>query len=135
MSGVGQLDTLDANKSRFVTKCRWAIEQVFGRLETKFRLFSVAAQNSTLAYDFDNVLIGLALLNLFHTPILSDKRYAEIANITKARLKTPNRFKDVVYHFNLTQVRTAYVDIKYTALDNTENNEKLGFSKLLIDDL
>jgi len=28
--GLGQLNTIEANTSRFVTKCRWVIEQVFG---------------------------------------------------------------------------------------------------------
>lgn len=39
--GLGQLDTIEANSSRFVTKCRWVIEQVFGRLKKKFKIFSV----------------------------------------------------------------------------------------------
>jgi len=32
---LGQLDTIEANTSRFVTKCRWVIEQVFGRFKKK----------------------------------------------------------------------------------------------------
>lgn len=47
----GQLDTLEANISRFVTKCRWIIEQVFGRLKEKFKMFSLSAHNATLAND------------------------------------------------------------------------------------
>jgi len=31
--GLSQLDTVKANTSRFVTKCRWVIEQVFDRLK------------------------------------------------------------------------------------------------------
>lgn len=28
--GLGQFETIEANKSRFITKVRWVIEQVFG---------------------------------------------------------------------------------------------------------
>ena len=31
--GLGQLETMEANMIRFITKCRWIIEQVFDRLK------------------------------------------------------------------------------------------------------
>jgi len=45
---LGQLDIIEANISRFVTKCRWMIEQLFGRLKKKFKIFSLPAHNATL---------------------------------------------------------------------------------------
>lgn len=133
--GLGQLETQDANASRFVTKCRWVIEQVFGRLKTKFKLFSVAAQNSTLKYDFDLVSIGFALLNMFHKPIFSDKEHQDIAVIMKSRLQVPNLLKEVVQKYNLSQVKTPYIDVEYTLLDDSINNELLGFPELSLEDL
>jgi len=41
---LGQLNTIEANISRFVTKCRWIIEHIFGRLKKKFKIFSLPAQ-------------------------------------------------------------------------------------------
>jgi len=80
--GLGQLDTIEANTSRFVMKCRWVIEQVFGRLKKKFKIFSLPAHNATLTND-ESLQIAFALLNLFHKPILSDTSYEDIAHIMK----------------------------------------------------
>jgi len=50
--GLGQLDTIEANTSRFVTK--WVIEQVFGRLKKKFKIFSLPDHNATLTNDYES---------------------------------------------------------------------------------
>lgn len=63
---LGQLDTLEANSLQFVTKERWIIEQVFGRLKKKFKIFALPAHNATLEHDYEALLIAFALLNLFH---------------------------------------------------------------------
>ncbi len=133
--GLGQLDTIEANASRFVTKIRWIIEQVFGRLKKKFRLFSIPAHNSTLTHDFELLLIAFALLNLFHQPILSDKRQVDIAHIMKSKLNVPNLLKSVVQTFNLSQLKSPYLELAYTRLDNEENNRLISFPQLTTDDL
>jgi len=48
--GLGQLDTIEANTSRFVTNY-WIIEQICGRLKKKFKIFSFPAHNATLTND------------------------------------------------------------------------------------
>jgi len=75
------------------------------------------------------------LLNLFHKPILSDTSYEDIAHIMKSRVNIPNRLKVVVQEFNLSQVKSPYLELEYTAIDNEENNQQLQFSQLTIDDL
>ena len=47
--GLGQLETMEANMSRFLTKCHWIIEQVFGRLNKKFKYCALTAHNATLS--------------------------------------------------------------------------------------
>jgi len=84
--GLGQLDTIKANTSRFVTKCRWVIEQVFGRLKKKYKTFSLPAHNATLTNDYESLQIAFALLNLFHKSILSDTSYEDIAHIMKFQI-------------------------------------------------
>jgi len=69
---LGQLDTIEANTSRFVTKCRWIIKQVFGRLKKKFKIFSLPVHNAILTNDYESLQIAFALLNLFHKSILSN---------------------------------------------------------------
>lgn len=120
--GLDQVDTLEANISRFLTKCRWIIKQVFDRLKEKFKIFSLSAYNATLANDYNYLLIVFALLNLFYTPILSDKLHVNIAQIMKSRLNVRNHLKLVVQEFNLSQVKVPYLDVEYNSLDNQENN-------------
>jgi len=133
--GLGQLNTNAANESRFVTKVRWVIEQVFGRLKMKFKLFAIPAQNSTLCHDYKSLVVACALLNLFHSPILSDTEHEDIAAEMKRRSLKNNNLNAVVEEHNLTQVRAPYHDIEYTALDNADNNQLLNFPQLSKDDL
>lgn len=94
--GVGQRDTLEPNKARFVTKIRWIIEQVFGRVKKKFKMFALPAHNATLIHDYKILQIAFALLNLFHEPILSDRTHEDIARLMKSRLDVSNRLKGIV---------------------------------------
>ncbi|EZA59403.1 hypothetical protein X777_00485 [Ooceraea biroi] len=133
--GLGQLNTAEANASRCVTKCRWVIEQVFGRLKKKFKIFSLPAHNTTLKHDLDSLYIAFALLNLFHKPILSDVMHEGIAQTLKSRLNVPNRLQIIVQEFNLPQLRVPFLAVEYTSLDNEENNRLIGFPELSMDDL
>lgn len=133
--GTGKRDTLEANKARLVTKVRWIIEQVFGRLKKKFKLFALPAHNATLLHDYESLLIAFALLNLFHEPILSDKTHEDIVHVMKSRLNVPNRLKGVVEQYNLLQIKVPYIELNYTAVDNQENNRLLQFPQLTINDL
>jgi len=47
----------------------------------------------------------------------------------------PNRSKIVVQKFNLSQVKSPYLELEYTAIDNEENNQLLQFPQFTIDDL
>lgn len=133
--GTGQRDTMEANKARFVTKVRWVIEQVFGRLKQKFKMFAIPAHNATLHHDYDTLLIAFSLLNLFHKPILSDKEHENVAILMKVRMNVPNLLKNLVAHYNLSKLKIPYIDFNYTTLDNDENNSRLDFPKLTMDDL
>jgi len=85
---LGQLDTIEANTSRFVTKCRWVMEQIFGRLKKKFKIFFLSTHNTTLTNDYESLQIVFAFSNLFHKPILSDTSYEDIAHIIKSRVNS-----------------------------------------------
>ncbi|KYN03208.1 hypothetical protein ALC62_05954 [Cyphomyrmex costatus] len=132
---LGQLNTLDANLSRFVTKCSWIVEQVFGRLKIKFKIFAIPAHNSTLIHDYQALLIAFALLNLFHELILSDRINEDVAVLMKSMLHIPNQLQCVVEKFNLSKVRAAFLQIEYVTFDNVENNQQLCFPHLTLDDL
>jgi len=53
----------------------------------------------------------------------------------KSRMNIPNRLKIVVQEFNLFQVKSQYLELEYTAIDNEENNQQFQFPQLTIDDL
>jgi len=53
----------------------------------------------------------------------------------KSRLNISNRLKIVVQEFNLSQVKSPYFELEYTAIDNEENNQQLQFPQVTIDDL
>jgi len=78
-----------------------------------------------LTNNYESLQIALALLNLSHKPILSDTSYKDIAHIMKSRVNIPNGLKIVVQKFNLSQVKSPYLELEYTAIDNEENNQQL----------
>jgi len=80
-----------------------------------------------LTNDYESLQIDFALLNLFHKPILSDTSYEDIMHIMKSRVNIPNRLKIIVQELNLSQVKSPYLELEYTAIDNEENNQQLQF--------
>ena len=50
-------------------------------------------------------------------------------------MNVPNRLKDIVKAFNLSQQRIPFEDTAFTNLDNEENNRLLQFPQLSLDDL
>lgn len=70
-----QHPTSEANESRLVTKIRWVVESVNGRLKNVFRMFRDVLPNTFIkknrAYEYFQ--IGCALLNAFHPPLAKNK--------------------------------------------------------------
>lgn len=65
--GQQQLTTMQANKSRCVTLCRWVVDVVNGRFKRDYKFFRQDFFN--LMTDFK---IGAALTNRFH-PLIIDR--------------------------------------------------------------
>lgn len=103
-----QLSTEDANSTRFVTKCRWIVEQVFGRLKKKFKFYAGHAHNGALKHDYGTLQIAFALLNLFHRPITSDDDDIEVARKMIARRNAPNLLQRLVTTMRLPTQRTIF---------------------------
>ncbi|KAJ8729095.1 hypothetical protein PYW08_000676 [Mythimna loreyi] len=70
--GETQLTTLQANKSRCVTLCRWVVEVVNGRFKRDFKLFRQNFFNRASLHLMDDFLIAAALINRFH-PLIQDR--------------------------------------------------------------
>jgi hypothetical protein len=65
-----QFDVYQANRSRFVTKLRWVVENVNARLK-RFKWFSQTIHNSSLPSVPDFLAIVAALINCFHVPMIA----------------------------------------------------------------
>ncbi len=69
--------------SRVVTKIRFVVEQVFGKLKKRFKYFANPANNSLLDHDFEILQIAFSLMNMFHKPTITDQNYLNIAREMK----------------------------------------------------
>lgn len=92
-----QLSQKDANRTRFVTKCRYIIESINGLLKQSFKALS-SVQNTLLSHIGVDYLIAASLINRFYQRRFSDGAYAEqIANSMKSIFleKSSNDFKEL----------------------------------------
>lgn len=76
----GQLTTNQANKSRLVTKMRFAIEAANGRMKSKWFLFNKIIPSILTVHLMSDYKIGSALINAFAKPIICDKNDKSIGN-------------------------------------------------------
>lgn len=110
-AGESQLSTLKANKSRFVTLCRWVVEVVNGRFKRDFKLFRNKYFNIYTRNLMPDFRIAAAILNNFH-PTITDHPDAElILNRALSRLERPNILADSVIMERINRNRTNFVNI------------------------
>lgn len=69
----GQLTTAQGNKSRLVTKMRFAIEVANGRMKNKWSIFNKIIPSILTPNLMADYKIGAALMNAFAQPIICDK--------------------------------------------------------------
>jgi hypothetical protein len=104
-----KLKTLEANQTRFVTKCRWPVEAVNVLLKTLYRANDKKVYNVTLPHVLSDLRIAGALINRFHKRLFSDKdNSTEIAQQMKLKLNTVNELENVIDTFGLDRKRVAF---------------------------
>jgi hypothetical protein len=125
--GQKQLTCQEANRSRKVTKVRYAVEVAIGRLK-QFKYLDKIIQNSTLPHIFEDFRIVAAILNAQYNDIESDVRHrVEIANKILERENIPNTLVAFVDSNNL--------DTKRAPFKKIESCEINDFPKLEFQDL
>lgn len=86
-----------ANQSRIVTKIRFIVEVINGRLKMVFKIFSNVWSNLNLPHLQEDLLIAAAILNKYFSRILSDiGMEEEIGKAMLERLDTPNILYGIV---------------------------------------
>lgn len=98
-----QLTTIQANRSRFVTMCRWVVEIVNGRIKRDYRLFRHVFNNRSAPHLKEDLRIACALINKYHVVIDDHPDAALYASIAKARLLLPNHLSDFVNRENMNR--------------------------------
>lgn len=120
-----QLTTKQANESRFVTKIRWVVEAVNGRIKT-FRALN-QIQNSMAQHSMQDWKIAAAFINCFYPPLESDGENALlVVNNMKEKRRTPNK---LTHYLNLNWQN---VKQNFKVIDEIELTD---FPKIDLEDL
>ena len=83
-----QFTTAEANQTRLVTKLRWIVESVNGRIK-KFEYFNKMISNNSIPKINENLFILCSLLNCFRGSLISD--YFDDENIANDMLSLVNK--------------------------------------------
>ena len=103
-----QLRTEQANRSRFITKCRWTVEAVNGLMKT-YRAHDKVVQNKSLPHAIDDFRISASLINRFHKRLISDNDNSlTIINEMKAKLTQENELESFVEKNNFDRKRVSF---------------------------
>ncbi|CAF1131941.1 unnamed protein product, partial [Brachionus calyciflorus] len=123
-----QLTCAQANKSRFVTKCRWVIEAINGILKESFRALS-QVRNSMLQHIMIDFKIACALVNCFRSRLISDRDNGLlIAKNMKIKFNTENELEKIIKNEEFT-ISQDFVDIE--KINFVDDFPKLNYQTIL----
>lgn len=129
--GSQQLSTIEANRTRFVTKCRFEVERINGVMKNVFKIFAKVQETYWIPHIMDDFTIAAALINRLNClrPVRkpSDIVVDETARKMHACLLQPNVLHEALKGASFASIIRAK---KYHTFEN-----KTAFPKLLFDDL
>lgn len=106
--GRKQHTTLESNSSRFVTKLRWVIESVNGRIK-QWRALEQVVPNSQIPWIGDNVRIVCAMCNRYRPSLVTNTTEDEAIALKMLSLaQKQNNLEIRVQAENLNQKKTAW---------------------------
>ncbi|KAJ8314676.1 hypothetical protein KUTeg_006826, partial [Tegillarca granosa] len=127
--GHKQHSTEEANLSRLVTKVRWVVESVNGRIK-QWKLLDKVVPNTLVPKIGDFVRIICALCNKFRPPLASmDPESEHIAQKMLEKVHQSNSIQTFVEENNLLKRKTPYKCVEVAATD------LIDFPKLTMDKL
>lgn len=127
--GSTQLTTIQANKSRMCTICRWPVEIVNGRLKRDFKIFRHEFCNISMPHFFADLRIAAALTNAFHLDLIDNPQARDFINIAQERLNMNNNLADYTDFKRLHRNRVVFSNI------NVEQNNLNIFPVLTAEEL
>ena len=121
-----QLKTIEANRSRFVTKCRWTVEAINGLLKTMFRANDKVVDNKSLYHSIDDFRIAASIINKYHKRLLSDKdNQTLISNNMKEMLNKTNKLEPHIKMLN--RKKKVFIEMP---LDSVKDFPKLNITDI-----
>ncbi|RVE40334.1 hypothetical protein evm_015016 [Chilo suppressalis] len=111
-AGEWQLSTLEANKTRAVTICRWIVEVVNGRFKRDFKLFRQDFFNTASKHLMKDFEVAASLINASHPPITNRADAEVILTIINERMHMENYLGNYVITNNLNRRRANFFKIE-----------------------
>gem|GEM_PF-2279954 len=111
------LTTEQANESRLVTKIRYIVEVINGRIKQQYKYFDKTIQNSTVPTLFKDFRIACALLNATYKPVQQSQLDRTIINRMLDYSGKHNYLSELVRNENLNIRRSHFQRIEVAALD------------------
>ncbi|XP_026737081.1 uncharacterized protein LOC113500467 [Trichoplusia ni] len=129
--GESQLSTLEANKSRTVTICRWIVEVVNGRFKRDFKIFRQDFFNRASKNVMVHFEVAAALINAFHPPIANRSDAQDILQKINQYINVENQLSNYVINNNINRRRA-----QFQAIDVERHNVSefpvLTYSELIL---
>nr|XP_049701353.1 uncharacterized protein LOC126055576 isoform X3 [Helicoverpa armigera] len=129
--GETQLSTLDANKSRAVTICRWVVEIVNGRFKRDFKLFRQCYFNTASRSLIRDFKVAAALINRFHPPITDRIDCGAIINQINLNMNRHNILGDFIVNNQYNRRRADFETITIHN-DNLNDFPQLSYDELIL---
>ena len=108
-AGREQLPWQEANRNRLVTKNRWVVEAVNGRLKTRFRAMHHILQNTNIESKLMELKICCAIINKYGTRFISDKDHTDtIVSRIISRLEIPHQLFNMIEGNGLFRKRLGF---------------------------
>lgn len=128
LEGEHQLTTLQANRSRCVTICRWVVEVINGCFKRDYKLLRQAYFNRSLPHMMQNFQIAAALLNKFSVRLQDNIYASEILNTIRRNIHLENNLANMVEAHNINRRSANFQNI-------LANRENIYFPHLEYNDL
>ena len=109
--GQKQHSSEEANLSRLITKVRWVVESVNGRIK-QFQFLNKVVPNKYLPYVGDFVKIVCGLINKYRSSLIDVSKGSELAQKMLQKSNEGNKLQSFLEEKNLLQKRTCYTPIK-----------------------
>ncbi|KAJ8737558.1 hypothetical protein PYW08_000153 [Mythimna loreyi] len=124
-----QLSTLEANKTRAVTICRWVVEVINGIFKQRFKIFRHEFNNRASPHVMIDFSIAAALINRFRPPLTDRFDAAQILEIIHQKMFQTNTLSEFIIQNNYNRRRAQFLNI------NVDNSNVSEFPQLEFHDL